>query len=1006
MSTSTTSKPIYRRIIKWLMWLLCGLIFIILLIGTTLFFLPEIVSTGWFNQQLKQQASIILKRDVQIGGLHWTWSDGIQLQGLRIDDDLAFSDNPIISLENLRLAPDISEILKSHAAFDLKVEGLDVRMIRNPDGRTNLETLLASFESSEKPEAETVQRVSQPFSLTIPFDLQGRIEFSDMSLEVLDRISDQTLTAHDISLLLEAPSLLKEPVSLKLSMEEELNGAAIPPVNLFVRIEDMVTPEGLLSPERAAMTVEGDIPGLSFDLKGEGYGTLLKGDIQMDLAPLLAAARPFSPFPLPDASGNMALDIALSWRSLEEINVDTRVTGTRLAVSGGPLKTLSLGLLDFSLLHEGTLDLVNWVLNTKTSKIRIQEKSSISWKGSIHNLKDPAPIADVIIGPIVLDLEEIYALSEGLIPAGFPIFIEGMEGMSGENSGIEGRELRVNGPLISGPIRSSLKDFSLSIPRVRAEMDALSLSADHINLRIEKGDFLVESAFPVRLEISAGMDAGNIHINAGHKIDLESLNIPSINITASDIELSPEALFGVSARIMLQESVKVEGITGPYASVPEIGHSLKAAFFLDKGPSASINLEELLVTVPTLSIEDILDTPVETGIDLDVKIADLQIKGLNPLRTDTEKVEVRVDIDKLLHTNLEASAYGLGSESLDIMGQADLNIGNLRSLIPADILSGADLEGTVDVGYEFHGRLPAKDEISRLTSKEGELSETLRQIEFLKNLRVAVSLKDLGVTMPLGDDSMLRLSQIQSADPLQLILGNGLKTGKADGNIIGQIEELPSLGRLEKPISLSLTFSFDQEDLKSLNISETITTDFLALNQSASISLDNVDQLLLAGSQDMLPLILKKLDGSIIGKVQANPGPELDLYTTGLSLKGLVESGAELFLEGGSNIRLRTWLESTGMDADLESVIKVKNLESHVSLEKSYALIFSDDITSLEKSGQSFLSSRVLNPESGREFFTNARESAFRRITDDLRGRFAPQRSLSFDSVRLSAGPL
>ena len=1006
MNTSATPTSIYRRLPKWLLWLLCGVIFVILIIGTTLFFLPEIVSTGWFRHRMEQQASLILKRNVQIGNLHWTWSRGIQLEGLRIDDDPAFSDRPIISMEGLSILPELSGIFKSSLPFDLKVEGLDIRLIRNPDGRTNIEALLASLESADKPEAETAQKAPQPLSFSIPFDLKACVEVSDTSIKVLDRISDQTLTAHDISLLLEAPSLLREPVSLRLSMEQELNSNPIPPVRLFLRVENLVAPQGILSPDKAGVTLEGDIPGLRFNLKGEVYGTLLEGDVQMELAPLLAAARPFIPSPLPDASGKMRLEIAVSWKSLEEIHVDTKVTGNRLAASGGPLKTFSLGPLDFSLLHKGTVDLANWVLNTKNSEIRIQEKSSIFWNGTITNLKGPAPIADLIIGPVFLDLEEIYGLSEALIPAGFSVSIDGMEDIPGGEAGIHVQELRISGPLISGPVKSNLEDFSLSIPHMRADMDDLSLSADHINLQVKRGDFLVESAFPVRLEILAGMDAGNIRVNAGHKMGLEKMNIPLVNIAASDIELSPKALFGVSTKIMLQESVEMEGITMPYASLPEMCHSLRAAFYLDKGPLAAINVEELLVTGPFLSVEGILDNPIETGIDLDVQIADLQLKDLKPLRADIEKVSSSLDIDKLLHANLEVSAYELGSESLDITGQAKLIVGNLEPLIPANILSKVDLEGTIDVGYELHGRLPTNDEISKLTSNERELTEILRQNEFLKDFRVTVSLKDLGLNMPLGDDSILRVSQIQSDDPLQLILENGLKNGRADGKLIVHIEDLPALGRLEKPIILSLAFSFDQQDLKSLNISESITTDFLGVNQSASIFMDNMDQFLAAGLHDPLPLILKKLDGFVTGNLRAKPGTDLDLYTTVLSLEGLIEAGAELFLEGGSNIKLRTWLESTGIDADLESAIKVANLESHMSMEKSYALVLQDGINPQEKSGQSFLSSRVLNPESGQEFFTNGWKSASQRIKDDLRGRLAPQRSISFDSARFLTGPL
>ena len=67
-------------------------------------------------------------------------------------------------MESLSLDPELTGLFRSSLPFDLKVEGLAIRLIRNPDGQTNLETLLASFESIDKPGDETAQKASQPFS--------------------------------------------------------------------------------------------------------------------------------------------------------------------------------------------------------------------------------------------------------------------------------------------------------------------------------------------------------------------------------------------------------------------------------------------------------------------------------------------------------------------------------------------------------------------------------------------------------------------------------------------------------------------------------------------------------------------------------------------------------------------------------------------------------------------------------------------------------------------------
>ncbi|MFC1820024.1 hypothetical protein ACFLZG_02930 [Thermodesulfobacteriota bacterium] len=1141
MNTSTAPASLPRRIIKWLLWLLCAFLLVIFLLSGTLFILPGVISTEWFKQRLEQRVSQVLQRRVHLEYLNCAWSKGIQIKGLQIDDDPTFSNKHLVRLESFLLVIDLEQILRRCLVFDLELDGLDTQLIRNHDGETNLGLLLSRFKRPGKPESkpESGQKGISDFFLTIPKDIQGRVRAKNMSVQMRDHIRDHLFTAHDISFLLQTPSMLKKPITMRLSMEEEIDGTAIPPVNLVAEIQNLVNPEGLLNLDKTAIKIKGSIPGVRIDLKGEGDGLTLKVNVQLDPSPLMVAAQPFFATTLPEASGNIKINLDISGKSRETITFAVRMIGTDLVASGGPLKenrfgparltathegilylpertleiktgeihiqdnirmswngTLKqpndsdllanlsikslyldleeldglsknmlpsgvilpeisgvveigsdisgnpretitfairmigtdlvasggplkengLGPVRFTATHEGILDLPGRTLEIKTGEIYIQDDIRLSWNGTLRQPNDSDPLADVTIGPVSIDLEEAYALAEVFIPSGFSIYPEGKEGPPDEQSGyadessfgLQVKEIRIKGPIFSGTGQAQLDGLSLTLPHIRVNTQTGSLSGDMVDFQVQEGNFFLESAFPVKANLLAGLDIRNVHIHAGDEIHLERINLQSFNLTATDIIASQKALFGVGAKVVLDESVTLNGVTVPSrAVVPELSHSLKAECVLNNGPSAIINVKNLSVSAPFLSIEGFSQGPIETAIDLDSEMTGLYVQGMNPPRVNIQKVWTRLDMGKLLRTSINANVRDLGSESLNLRGKIEIDVGKMSSLFPYGLMSGIDLEGAVEVEWEFIGRLPGKKDISLLTQEDVPLPERLRKTGFLKKLDVAVSLNNLGAKLIFQENFPLKVSLIRSATPLKLTLNDGLKHGKIYGEIdFGRIDELPSLGKLEKPIRLSVSFSCDQEDLRTLNFSETIRMDQLNLNQSARISLDNIDQLLAYGLQSTLPILLEKVKGFAIGKVQADLDSDLNNYMDWLSLKGRLEAGAEIYLAGGKEVKINTRLESPGLDVSIGSGIQISNLQCHINLEKGYALTHLDDNDSPEKVASRPLSMQVLNPGKNPQTSFNTWNSTVRRIMDDLRGRLAPHRSLSFDSARIQVGPV
>ncbi|MBW1887349.1 MAG: AsmA family protein, partial [Deltaproteobacteria bacterium] len=277
-SNNVTSASVSHRIVKWFIWLFCVLICTIILLSLTLLLLPRLVSTTWFKQQLEEQVVQVFNRPVLLEQVHWTWSQGILMKGLQITDDPEFSHKPMIFMERAVLTLDLKQLIRRRLVFDLEMNGLEIQLIRNPNGVTNLEQLLTHIRGPEKSKPTPVSKAPKDIYLALPMDIQGRVKLNHISIQVHDRRQDRVLKVHNGSLLLEIPSLMRKPITLAVSMEEELDGEPLPPLKLMARIENLVDSKEHLLLKGASMDLEGILPGLHFTVQCALGDMRLKGD--------------------------------------------------------------------------------------------------------------------------------------------------------------------------------------------------------------------------------------------------------------------------------------------------------------------------------------------------------------------------------------------------------------------------------------------------------------------------------------------------------------------------------------------------------------------------------------------------------------------------------------------------------------------------------------------------------------------------------------------------------
>jgi len=179
-----------------------------------LFSVPTFVSTSLVTGQLESAFTRILQRPVTLERLQWSWLGGITLSGLEIAEDPNFSQTPLLSLGQLQLSYSPAELFSKKLVLRVELNGLSGQMITDQAGQNNIKTLLTAFAGPEKPDKKTIPPAERK-PILLPLDVQAHILLDGISLQVIDQVQNRRVLLLDVSLRLDVPSLLKEPVKLQ-----------------------------------------------------------------------------------------------------------------------------------------------------------------------------------------------------------------------------------------------------------------------------------------------------------------------------------------------------------------------------------------------------------------------------------------------------------------------------------------------------------------------------------------------------------------------------------------------------------------------------------------------------------------------------------------------------------------------------------------------------------------------------------------------------------------------
>jgi hypothetical protein len=273
MSASTTSSP--RALRRFLKWLLLAGIGVLVLIGLLLLMAPMMVNSmvrpkvvAALNEQLNGEAGL--------EGLHYSWSDGLTIEGLSISNPEGFAKGVAASVGRVRANPSLISLLSGKLIFneDLRVESIHLNVEQNAKGDLNLAKLIKEQPVKRHDEPKTAIARPAPANTSLP-SVQGG------------------LVVKDIILSLKTPALAT-PVALSpLHIESRITGLDKPftfavtnndaslsakgSIQLAARVttilEYAIKPE-FLAPLTPALATFGPVKKFDGTLSGKGHLTL------------------------------------------------------------------------------------------------------------------------------------------------------------------------------------------------------------------------------------------------------------------------------------------------------------------------------------------------------------------------------------------------------------------------------------------------------------------------------------------------------------------------------------------------------------------------------------------------------------------------------------------------------------------------------------------------------------------------------------------------------------
>ncbi|OQX28215.1 MAG: hypothetical protein BWK80_01365 [Desulfobacteraceae bacterium IS3] len=708
-----------------------------------------------------------------------------------------------------------------------------------------------------------------------------------------------------------------------------------------------------------------------------------------------------------EIKGNLKLRGETSGNFLKAFSFDANLEGDKVSISGDLLKGKHLDTFNFKLSDKGVFDSDKGKLSVEAGEIHIGN-SRFVYNGVLDSLHD-SPAINLNLSRLRFDLGELLNAASDFLPEKFPLTFNSKDKKFSPI--LEARDAVFSGPLSAGANLAEINGLSLDIPDFQFNSDKLKLSGSEIKLLIPHVKTTLRKFFPESAELSASLNSDSLNIKGEKEIAVRDLKISNLSFKSEQIRKSETAMFGIVSRFSLQESLAVAEFNMPSLfGVTGLRHSLTAECALSN-TDAEVTLRELKIFAPVLAIEKKKSSSLKTSLELDTRINSATLRCLSPLKLDISGARSRVIVGvpgesrKLVSLEIQADAKDTGKTLLNTKGNLSTSLDMLSKNFPSLFLphiEKSDLKGDAEFGWNFSGRLPNEKEINKLSTFS--TTDIEQNLSFLEQLDIFTQMKAVEADVKLGKQKRVKIKSL-STSPMRYSFDRKSGNGKLSGEISAEgIEEIPSQ-KLEKPLSLYLSFSANHHYFQSLLISQSAEIKPSDIKANLDVSFYGIDKMLQKGLDSPLSLWHNNLGGKIRAVVSVPNTANVSLFLPGLDIKGGADADAEAESVPGKSISAKARINVSDADFRAGNAFTMKGLNADVHIGKHYKILKEQNPNAEPKDGYEKkvrpLSAEVMEASPQKPFISGV--GAVQNFISKTQKRVNMSHTFSFTSARIGA---
>ncbi len=957
----------------------CG----ILLLLAGLIFLPALVSSNAAQIRIRQALSSSLKRQVAWSGLVLTWSDGLTLSGFKLGDGPA----PLLktAIDQIIIVPSVARGADGRFGIDLAVRIRNVRaeLAPGPDKSPppptkDPLTLLA----------ESIQRIQQ-IDFPLPVDLRVMIEAAPLQVGYWSPgqipASGKQLRLQDFSFRFAMPSLAARPVTAVLNGRVSLDGREMGKVSFNAKVSDLVTRERRIRLASALFAVDATAPGSSIALSGglsqtDGFVARCK----LDLPGLLAVAQPIIPPRIPKLDGSVELLLRAKTDAQRNLQAMLTIEGAGLAASGGALKAKRLGPLDAKLQQSIASDHARQQVEFKDGTLTIPSLLNTAWNASVTRPTDPERSLRLRLGPLRLDLARALPLAAPFLPPDAPI-----QDLAGEVF-LRSLSINLNGTGNNGDL--ALAGFGIKLPRVRMAFEKEALTAEDIELTLEKGAGPLNANLPTRLTADLLWSVRRAVFSGPQPLLVQGAR-GKAGLALNDLDLKSASPRKFTASAVLTNALDLERVSlGTQASIEKLHARQRFQARAAESGEIEATLPEFVVTAA--SLQGLLFGKRIAPIPLSVSLtaAGLRLPAGKAGRPTLQSAGALISAGDFLRVSAEAALPASSPRRATSSGTARLDLGRVMPFAAPFVPSGLKADGVVYAVWDLAAPLPEK----ALTAEKQLLRTARAGLALFDKLELGVKLDNISATVPAANGA-IRLTGVRSRPDLRIVSTKKGASASIEGGLLfsGVSGLTGAAGKLPSQQG-SFALKGELSDWRELHLNEELRIDPLALSHKAELNVSRLDALLDEKQPFSTATLIKRLDATLSATVEGAFLPELRPLLPGIDVAGSINGSARAELSAGRELALHGTLKTKDFGVQLANGTRVAGLRSDIALDRVYALA--------APQGESWtpLSTALVRPAAAVTANPGAAEIVG-RIHDDLRGDLRGSRSFSIRSLTTKA---